>query len=93
MNSQKHFPPVPVSEWVITIFLMAIPLLNLILLIIWAFNKETNPSKANFAKAYLIIMLVIFGLSILFFVLFGAGIWAYLQNQADGFISDYPAFN
>lgn len=85
----KTVPAVPITEWIITFFLMAIPLLNLILLVIWAFNKETNPSKANFAKAYLIIMLVFFTLSILFFMLFGAGIWAYLQSQAEGLMPEY----
>ncbi len=42
------------SEWVITILIMIIPLVNLIMLFIWAFGGETNPTKANWAKASLI---------------------------------------
>ena len=63
--------PVKVTDWVLTIFLTAIPLVGLILLFIWAFSNETNPSKANWAKATLIWYAIGIVLTFLFFMLFG----------------------
>jgi len=49
---------VPVEEWLITKFLMLIPIINIILLLFWSFNKKENLNKANWAKATLIIYVV-----------------------------------
>ena len=53
-------PPAATStgEWVLTIFLMAIPLVNIILLFVWGFGSSTELSKKNWAKAQLIWMLI-----------------------------------
>ncbi len=83
--TKPAYPPVPITEWIITFFLLAIPLLNIILLFIWAFGSDTNPSKANFAKAYLIIFVIMFALTALFFMLFGTAIWGYVQSQSGGY--------
>ena len=47
-------PVMTLGEWMIIMLLMAIPIVNIILLLVWAFSGETNPSKSNFAKAALI---------------------------------------
>lgn len=63
---------VTVGEWMGTIFLTIIPIVNIILLFIWAFGSNTKISKANWAKAsliwaaiaiafYLIVILLIIG--------------------------------
>ena len=44
------------SEWIITKLIMFIPIVNIVMLIIWAFNQKTNINKSNWAKANLIIM-------------------------------------
>ena len=44
------------SEWIIAKLIMFIPIVNIVMLIIWAFNQKTNINKANWAKANLIIM-------------------------------------
>tara|TARA_A100001037_G_C14800181_1_gene478540 strand:+ start:361 stop:621 length:261 start_codon:yes stop_codon:yes gene_type:complete len=56
------------SEWIITKLIMFIPIVNIIMLIIWAFNNKTNINKSNWAKANLIIMIfrVIFYFIIVF---------------------------
>mgnify|MGYP001294017411 CR=1 FL=1 len=43
------------GNWLITKFLMQIPILNLILLLFWSFQKDQNYNKANWAKATLIV--------------------------------------
>ncbi|WP_458460702.1 hypothetical protein [Paenibacillus sp.] len=55
-NQAVHKPgPQPVSfgSWMLTLLLLAIPLVNIIMLFVWAFGNS-NPSKANYAKASLL---------------------------------------
>ena len=56
------------SEWIITKLIMFIPIVNIVMLIIWAFSQKTNINKSNWAKANLIIMIfrVIFYFTIVF---------------------------
>ena len=45
------------SEWIITKLIMFIPIVNIVMLFIWVFDKKTNINKSNWAKANLIIMI------------------------------------
>ena len=67
---ENNYQPLKVSDWVLTIFLTAIPLVGLILLFVWAFSSETHPSKANWAKATLIWYAIGIILTTLFFRIF-----------------------
>lgn len=51
---QTGFPPVKTGEWMLTMFLLSIPLVGSIMLFVWAFSSGTNPSKSNWAKATLL---------------------------------------
>jgi hypothetical protein len=64
--------PVSVKEWVITILLLIIPVVNIIMLFIWAFGKETSVTKSNFAKAHLLWILIVFVVVIFFLLLLSA---------------------
>ncbi|NCU36977.1 MAG: hypothetical protein GX103_13355 [Bacteroidales bacterium] len=64
--------PVTVGDWVLTILITAIPLVGVIMLFVWAFSGGTNVSKANWAKAILIWMLVGLVLTILFWGALGS---------------------
>ena len=57
---------VTIGDWIITMILMCIPLVNFIMLLVWAFSNSTPVSKANWAKASLIFMVIGFVLLILF---------------------------
>lgn len=65
--------PVSVGEWMLTLFLTFIPLVNFIMLLIWAFSSATSPSKANWAKAALLWMLIFFAISIVLGLIGGLG--------------------
>ncbi|MDQ1350299.1 MAG: hypothetical protein QG657_600 [Acidobacteriota bacterium] len=55
MNDQTtQVNHVSLGEWMITMLIAAIPLVNIIMLFVWGFGSNTNPSKANWAKATLI---------------------------------------
>lgn len=70
----KNNTPVTVKQWLLTLLLMAIPIVNIVLLFVWAFDSDTNPSKKNFAKAYLIffaILLVIWIIVVILLIVIG----------------------
>ena len=54
----RSAPVVSLGEWIITFIVLAIPLVNIIMLFVWAFSGGTNPNKQNFCKATLIVYLV-----------------------------------
>lgn len=72
MQDQQH-APISVGNWMLTLFLTFIPLVNLIMLLVWAFSSSTPPSKANWAKAGLLWMVIFIVLSILAGLIGGAG--------------------
>nr|WP_285854046.1 hypothetical protein [Paenibacillus elgii] len=49
-----------VKDWLVTMLILIIPVVNLIMLFVWAFGGGANPSKANYAKAALIWMVIAF---------------------------------
>ncbi len=57
--------PVSVGNWLVTLIVLAIPLVGLIMALVWAFSDNTPPSKRNYCKAALILILIAI-------VLFGA---------------------
>jgi len=59
MNNTNHnYRPVTIGNWVLTYLLMLIPIVNIILIFVWAFGSNTEVSKANWAKASLIWFLI-----------------------------------
>ena len=65
--AQKNTSVVSVGDWIITFILMMLPLINIIMLFVWAFGSNTPESKANWAKASLIMYLVTIILVIIFY--------------------------
>jgi hypothetical protein len=71
MDHDTHYGEESVSmgEWIFTLILTAIPFVNIIMMFVWAFSKETKVSKSNWAKAMLLFVGVGLVLSLLFGVL------------------------
>ena len=77
-TERKDYPEAPVmsvKNWMLTMLLLAIPLVNIIMLFVWAFGRASNPNKANYAKAsllwsaiFIVLYIVIFILALLFTV-------------------------
>jgi hypothetical protein len=70
VGQQENGPVMTMKDWIITLLISYIPLVGLIMLIVWAFDANTNPNKKNWAKASLIWMLIGIGIAIVFFILF-----------------------
>lgn len=58
--------PVSVGDWILTLLVSCIPLVGFIMLFVWAFSSGTPPSKANWAKATLLFLLIFSVLGFLF---------------------------
>ena len=71
---------VSVGNWLLTMLLMCIPIVNIVMLFVWAFGGGAEKSKSNWAKAQLIWMLIMIILSIVISVAFGAMIATLLSN-------------
>ena len=56
VNTSPHYNPISIGEWLITAIIFAIPLVGFVMLFVWGFGGNTQPSKANWAKATLIVM-------------------------------------
>ena len=66
VNDSPQYTPISVGEWVITIIIITIPIVGFIMLFVWGFGSNTQPSKANWAKAALIMIGISIVLSFLF---------------------------
>jgi branched-subunit amino acid transport protein AzlD len=64
--------PMSVKDWLITLLLMAIPVVGIVLLFVYAFGNNENVNKQNWAKAQLIMLAIVLALVIFFLVLFGS---------------------
>lgn len=65
-NGVELEEPVTLKEWLITMLIMLIPCVNIVMMFVWAFSKDTKKSKSNFYKATLIFAAAGFVLSIIF---------------------------
>jgi hypothetical protein len=71
--SDSNYKPVSVGDWMMTALLLGIPVVNIILLFVWAFGSNTPISKANFSKAILLWFLISMVFSAVLFFVFGVG--------------------
>lgn len=75
MNERRE-ATVSVGNWMVTMLLMCIPVVNLIMLLVWAFGSGAEASKSNWAKAALIWALIGIAVWIVLFMVFGAAMMA-----------------
>ena len=59
--------PLSVGSYIGIFFLMMIPIANFILLLVWAFGGSVNLNKKNYARAVLLLALIGFALTVVFF--------------------------
>jgi hypothetical protein len=57
MNNNEN-KPVTIGDWIITFILLAIPVINVIMLLVWALGSSAHPSKKTYAQAVLILGLL-----------------------------------
>ena len=75
MNGQNQIghqqaPIVSVKEWLLTNLILMIPLVNIVMMLVWAFGSNTNPNKANYFKAALILFAIVMVIYLVLAVVF-----------------------
>ena len=69
-NYQTNYEtPVTVGDWMLSMLLLCIPLVNIIMMFVWAFGGSAQKSKANFFKAYLIWFAIGLGLALILYII------------------------
>ncbi len=76
-------PPTSLGDWVITVLIKRLPFIGFIMLIVWAVDKDTDPNKANWAKAELIVKLIVFILIAIFVSIIGLGFFTGFVDEID----------
>ena len=76
INESPQYAPMSIGDWIITSIILAIPIVGFVMLFVWGFGSNTQPSKANWAKASLIMI----GISIVIALLFFGSIFGVLIN-------------
>lgn len=61
-----------VKDWLITLLIMAIPIVGLVMLFVYAFGNEGNENRRNWAKAQLILLAILLVLVVLCMIIFGS---------------------
>lgn len=73
METVQAYRPLSLKDWIITLLVTFIPIVNFVMYLVWAFGNETHPSKKTWAQATLIwlaisllfggIIMAVFGLA------------------------------
>lgn len=71
-----------VKDWIITMVIMMIPLVNIVMLFVWGFSDSDNRNRSNWAKAQLLIAAIVIALWIIAAIFFGS-MFAIFGKNAD----------
>lgn len=76
--------PMSLGQYLLTIFLLGLPIAGFILMLVWAFGSNVNKNKKNLCRALLIFALI----GIVVAILLSATIYSILVNVLDGLFSE-----
>jgi Na+/H+-dicarboxylate symporter len=65
-----------VGDWMITLLVLSLPLVNIVMLLVWAFSSGGNANRRNYCRATLLWFVIVATLSIIAFVVLAAMGWA-----------------
>ncbi len=85
MMPQNLYAPLSVGQYIGMFLLLCIPMVNIILLLIWAFDGNSNINKKNFARAYLIISIIGFVFSVISLIIFGGMMFELFEEMGEGY--------
>ncbi|MEM6360970.1 MAG: hypothetical protein AAF149_14190 [Bacteroidota bacterium] len=71
-----------VKDWVITLLISIIPFVGFVMLFVWGFGSGTNPNKANWAKAALVMFLIMI---VLYFIFGAAFMGLFMAGMGGGY--------
>ncbi len=65
MQDDPTLAPMKIKNWIPVFILSAVPVVNLIMLLVWSFSSRTNKSKQSFARLCLICTLILVVLAVI----------------------------
>jgi hypothetical protein len=74
-------PVMSIGNWIVTMIILIIPLVNIIMLIVWAASSSENPNRKNWAIAQLIFM----GIGIVLYILLFSTIIGLVGGMSGGY--------
>lgn len=80
-HTHKRAPQMSLGQWILTLIVLGIPLVGFIMLLVWGFGGQDQPSRRTYCQAVLIIGLVVFLIGLLISLLFSS-LLATLFGQA-----------
>jgi hypothetical protein len=72
--------PMTVKDWLLTFLIIAIPVVGIVMLFVYAFGNNGNVNRQNWAKAQLILLAIVIALLVLCMIVFGS-IFAAAMSQ------------
>lgn len=83
-NAQSNLDaPLKVGEYIGMFLLMCIPIVRFIMILVWGFGSSSNTNKKNFARAIMILWVIMVVLSVVLIILFGAVLMPIIQEYID----------
>ncbi len=70
-NEHADTRPMTVGGWMLTLLVLAIPLVNLIMYLVWALSGSVNLNRRNFCRASIYWFLIILGIYVLILAFVG----------------------
>ena len=68
-SAQKNCEPLGVGSYIGMFFLSAIPMAGFIMLLVWAFGGSVNLNKKNYARAILLMSLIVIGIWVVLLII------------------------
>jgi len=62
VNEHADTRPMTVGEWMLTLLVLAIPVVNLVMYLVWALSGTGNVNRRNFCRASIYWFLIILGI-------------------------------
>lgn len=79
--TEKRATEMSVGDWLITFLITAIPIVGVVMLFVWAFGSNDNTTRGTWAKANLIMILIMIALYTIFMLVFGAAFLAGMSGM------------
>lgn len=83
-NAQSNLDaPLKVGDYIGMFLLMCVPIVRFIMILVWGFGSSSNTNKKNFARAVMILCVIMIAISIVLGILFGAVLMPIIQEYID----------
>ena len=89
MLEEEKESPISLGQWIVNFLILAIPLVNFIMLIVWSVSSDIPKTKQNWARAKLIWLAIVLALVIMFY---GAIIAFVLASGGGGGFDNFNNF-